>query len=325
MILQNRDNKAKIIYDSIFFNVVISIYCSEKLDGVAAAAIIMRHAILGKLPVHFGGFLHPDALDEELADMANDEHKLVFVLDIGVMPEHLPLIEKASQKNKIVYWNTHDADSIIPPAKIFDCAVENKCSAELAQQRFLPNDSIAKKLAQLAHEVKFWQIQDETAARLSDLIAAGYNPLELLDSMARGAFWNPKFEEFHKELLEKKLEAFDELLKSLIVKSYVNYRFGFAMASSILTTADACQKVLDGHAGIDVAVVLYRDGRIGFRRRDECDVNVKELAVLFKGGGMPFAAGAKLRMQISKENLPEVLFYLDQAFKNFFVGIKTVA
>jgi oligoribonuclease NrnB/cAMP/cGMP phosphodiesterase (DHH superfamily) len=304
---------------------VISIYCSEKLDGVAAAAIIMRHAILSKLPVHFGGFLHPDALEDELEDMANEEHKLIFVLDIGIMPEHLPIIEKVAQKNKIVYWNTHDAESILPPSKIFDRAVDKKCSAELAQQRFLPNDIIAKKLSQLAHEVKFWEIQDETASRLSDLIAAGYNPLELLDSMARGAFWNPKFELFHKEFLGKKLDALDELMKSLSIKSYVNYRFGFGFAASILTTADACQKILDGHAGVDVAVVLYRDGRIGFRRRDDCDVNVKSLAELFKGGGMPFAAGAKLSMQISKDNFPDALFYLDQAFKNFFVGIKTVA
>lgn len=304
---------------------MISIYCSEKLDGVAAAAIIMRHAILAKLPVHFGGFLHPDALDSELEDMAKDENKLIFVLDTGVMPEHLPLIEKIALKNKMVYWNTHDAESVVPPAKIFDRSVDKKCAAELAQQRFLPNDLIAKKLAQLAHEVKFWQMTDENAGRLSDLIAAGYNPLELLDSLTRGAFWNPKFEIFHKDLLEKKLVAFDELLKSLMVKSYVNYRFGFGLSSSILTTADACQKILDGHAGVDVAVVLYRDGRIGFRRRDECDVNVKELASLFKGGGMPFAAGARLGMQVSKENLPDVLFYLDQAFRNFFVGIRAVS
>jgi oligoribonuclease NrnB/cAMP/cGMP phosphodiesterase (DHH superfamily) len=304
---------------------VISIYCSEKLDGIAAAAIIMRHAILAKLPAHFGGFLHPDALDSELEDMSKEEHKLVFVLDLGVSPEHLPLIEKIAQKNKLVYWNTHDAESVVPPSKIFDRSVDKKCSAELAQLRFLPNDIIAKKLAQIAHEVKFWEVSDENASRLSDLIAAGYSPLEILDSLARGAFWNPKFEAFHKDLLEKKLIAFDELMKSLTVKSYVNYRFGFGIASSILTTADACQKILDGHAGVDVAVVLYRDGRIGFRRRDQCDVNVRDLASLFKGGGMPFAAGARLSTQVSKENFPEVLFYLDQAFKNFFVGVKAVS
>jgi oligoribonuclease NrnB/cAMP/cGMP phosphodiesterase (DHH superfamily) len=300
---------------------VISIYCSEKLDGVASAAIVMRHAVLSKLPVHFGGFLHPDSLDEELKDMAHQEHQLIFVLDASISPDHLSLIETVCQKNKLVYWCTHDAESVVPPAKIFDKAVEGKCSAELTQRRFLPNDLIAKKLAELAHEVKFWQVRDENASKISDLIAAQYSPVELIDSLSRGAFWNDQFELFHKDYGMKKMEAFDELLKSLIVKSYVKYRFGFALSSSILTTADACQRVLDGHAGVDVAVVLYRDGRIGLRRRDECDVDVKKLAELFNGGGRPFAAGARLSTQITKDNLQDVLFHLDEAFKNFFVGI----
>ncbi len=300
---------------------MISIYCSEKLDGVASAAIVMRHAVLSKLPVHFGGFLHPDSLEEELKDMAHQEHQLIFVLDVSISPEHLSLIEKVNQKNKLVYWCNHDAESVVPPVKIFDKAVEGKCSAELAQPRFLPNDLIAKKLAELAHEVKFWQVHDENASKIADLIAAQYSPVELIDSLSRGAFWNEQLELFHKEYSMKKMEAFDELLKSLIVKSYVKYRFGFALSSSLLTTADACQRVLDGHAGVDVAVVLYRDGRIGLRRRDECDVDVKRLAELFNGGGRPFAAGARLNTQVTKENLPDVLFHLDEAFKNFFVGI----
>jgi len=300
---------------------VISIYCSEKLDGVAGAAIVMRHATLNKLPTHFGGFLHLDALEDELEDMAKREHQLIFVIDVSITPDHIPLLEKVNKKNKIVYWNTHDEESVVPPSKLFDKSQGNKCSAELAQQRFLPNDIIAKKLAELAHEVKFWQIQDEHAAKLSDLITAQYNPVELIDALSRGVIWNEHFEKFYTNHLEKKNIAYEELIKSLTVKSYVNYRFGFAYSSPILNTADACQKILDGHAGVDVAVVLYRDGRIGLRRRDNCDVNVKKLAELFNGGGKPFAAGARLKVQITKETLPETLFHIDEAFKNFFVGI----
>ncbi len=299
---------------------MISIYCSETLDGVAAAAIVMRHAVLSKLPVHFGGFLHPDALSDELEDIAGDENKLIFVLDISVSPDHIVLLDKIREKNKLVYWNTPDSSSVVPPSKIFDTSVEKRCSAELAQQRFLPNDIIAKQLVQLAHEVKFWQLSDERSIKLSDLIAAGYSPVEIIDSLSRGAFWNSKFEEFHKDYLKKKESALEDLMRSLKIKSYVNYRFGFAFASSILNSADACQKVLEGHAGVDVAVVLYRDGRIVFRRRENVDVDVKEIAELFNGGGRPFAAGARLNMVVSKESWEDVLFQVDKALKNFFVG-----
>ncbi len=301
---------------------MISIYCSEKLDGVAAASIVMRHATLGKLPAHFGGFLHLDSLEEELEDMSNEEQKLIFVLDVSITPAHLAILEKVNKKNKIVYWNTHDSESVVPPAKMFDKPSNNQCSAELAQQRFLPNDLIAKKLAELAHEVKFWQIKDENSIKLSDMITAQYSPIELIDALARGIIWNEQFETFHKEFLQKKIAALDDLMKSLIIKSYVNYRIAFATAPPILNTADACQKILDGHAGVDVAIVLYRDGRIGFRRRDNCDLDMKKLAELFNGGGRPFAAGAKLKMQITKETHPEVIFHLDETFKNYF--LKTV-
>ena len=304
-----------------YFIDVISIYCSEKLDGVAAAAIVMRHAILSKLPAHFAGFLHLDALDDELEDIAKEESKLIFVLDVSISPHQLPVIEKINKKNKIVYWNSHDEESIIPPAKMFDKAENNQCSAELAQQRFLPNDLIAKKLAELAHEVKFWQIKDENATKLADLITAQYNPIELLDALARGVVWNEQFDNFHKEYLKKKMTAYDDLMKTLTIKQYINYRFGFAISSNLLNTADACQKILDGHAGVDVAVVLYRDGRIGFRRRDNCDVNVKKLAELFNGGGKPFASGARIKMQITKETYPDALFHLDETFKNYFLGM----
>jgi len=300
---------------------MISIYCSEKLDGMAAAAIVLRHAILSKLDAHFGGFLHADSLHSELKDMASNEHQLIFVLDVPILPENLPLIERINRSNKIVYWNTHDSDSVVPQAKIFDSARDNLCSAELVQQRFLPNDLIAKKLASLAREVKFWQIKDPHSVKLADLIAAEYSPVELLDSLARGAIWNAQFEEFHKSYSERKKVALGELMRSLVVKSYVNHRFGFAMVSSILSSADACQRILDGHAGVDVAVVLYRDGRIGLRRRDDGEVNVKKIAELFNGGGRPFAAGARINMTVSKDNFEEVIFRLDEAFKNFFIGV----
>lgn len=299
---------------------MISVYCSEKLDGVAAAAIVMRHAVLSKLPVHFGGFLHPDSLEDELVDMAGDEHKLIFVLDVSVSPDVLPLLDAVNKKNKLVYWTTNDSESVVPPSKIFDRAVERKCSAELAMARFLPNDLIAKRLATLAHEVKFWQLHDESALKLSDLIQAQYSPVELLDSLSKGVFWSEHFERAHKDYVARKSVALDDMMRSLVVKSYVNYRFGFALVGSLLSSADACQRMLDGHAGVDVACVLYRDGRVAFRRRDGCDVDVKSVAGLFKGGGKPFAAGACLPMAVSKESLSDVLFYLDQALRNYFIS-----
>lgn len=297
---------------------MISVWCSEKLDGVAAAAIVMRHAMLSKLPVHFGGFLHPDTLSDELEEMAADEHKLFFVLDASVSPDDLPVLDKINEKNKLVYWNSPDESAVVPPAKIFDKG--GACSAELAQKRFLPNDSIAKQLAVLAKEVKSWQLRDERATKLSELIVAGYSPVDLMKSLAKGVFWDNHAEEFHAQYLKKKHAALEELLSSLTIKSYVDYRFGFVLASSLLPSADACQRVLEGHAGVDVAVALYKDGRMVFRRREGVDVDVRAIAELFGGGGHEFAAGARLKRSVSRSSFEEALFYVDRVLRTFFLS-----
>lgn len=298
---------------------MISIYCSEKLDGIASAAIIMRHATMSGLPAHFGGFLHPDTLMQELEEIAGNEKKLIFMLDIGARAEHLPVLDKICIKNKIVYWSTNDAESIVPPSKIFDRAEGKQCSAFAVCNRFLPTDQIAKKLAELAYEVKFWQMHDERSTKLSDLIAAQYSPVELIENLSKGMFWNEKLEEHHKAYNERKNNAFEEMMQTLTVKSYVNNGFGFALTPQILNGADACQKILNSHAGVDVAVAIYRDGRICLRRKENCTVNVKELAEIFNGGGLPFAAGARIKAQATKESFPEVLLHIDGAFRNYFV------
>lgn len=302
---------------------MITLYCSEKLDGIAAAAIIKRHAQLNNLPTRFGGFLHPENITDELEEIAKEEQQLIFILDASIAPEHLTIIDRILARNKIVYWNTHDAKSVVPPAKIFDKAIDKNCAAELAQQRFIPKDLIAKQLAQLAHDIEFWQLGDERAIKLTDLITAQYSPLELIDALSKGIFWNDQFETIHKQYLEKKNAALEELLKTLVIKTYLNYRFGYVLAANVLTTADACQRVLDGHAGVDVSIALYRNGKIAFRKRDSCNLDVSELAHLFNGGGNQFAAGAKLNTTITKENSEEVIFQLDTTFKNYFIEATT--
>jgi oligoribonuclease NrnB/cAMP/cGMP phosphodiesterase (DHH superfamily) len=300
---------------------MISIYCSETLDGVAAAAIVLRHANLMKLPAHFGGFLNPQDLSAGLDDLSSEENKLLFVVDVSVSPELLPLVEKVAQKNKIVYWNSPDVNCVVVPSKLFDGFKEGKCAAELVYERFLPRDTVARELAQMAHQIKFWQLSDERAMKLSNLIAAQYDAFELLQSLAKGVFWNDKFEKFHEDYEKKKSLAFDEMMKSLVIKSYINYRFGFVLVPVLLPSATAAQRVLDAHAGVDVSVVLFKDGRVAFRRRDAIDLNLVEVAQVFGGGGKEFASGAKLSMSVTKDSYGDVVFYIDQALKNYFVRV----
>lgn len=299
---------------------MILIACSETLDGIASAAIILRHAMLKNLPVSLAATIKPGNLTENLLKIAKQKKQLIFLLDLTIEEEHLPILEILNKNNKIVYWNGSEK-SIKPEAAFIDSAPKT-ASAELAMKRFLPNDQIAKKLAGLAHDIKFWELRETRAGQLSDLISFGFSPHEMVKSMAKGVTWNEKFEDYYNQHKQKKAEAIENLKKTLIIKHYLKYRFAYARASRILNSADACQNILDKHAGVDVAAVLYRDGRFVLRKRDSCSLDLTELAALFKGGGQAYAAGAGIDMTITNESYPDAVLKLDKAFRAALLSSK---
>lgn len=310
------------------------VYCSQQLDGLAAAAILFRAARLRGHDVRLGGLLTFENSEEQFGAMGSLTGDLIFIVDF--LPDNIPALGKKldaiTVRNRIAYWNSHHphdaqtAEILKRHAHTIDLAgplhyapvpKEKLCAAELAQQRFLPNDNVAKELARLAHDIEFWERTDKGSMQLSDLIASGFEPKELIDALSKGVFWSDRFEQVRKEYLLKKEHALKDILAHLAVKNIAGFGFGFTLAPSLLQTADAGQHILDSHAGVDVSAVLYRNGRISFRRRDACQLNLAEIAKLFGGGGHTYAAGARLaqHQSVTRENFDSVLFALDQQLK----------
>ncbi len=312
------------------------IYCSEQLDGIAAAAILFRYARLRKAKIRLGGFLNYQNIEEKFPEMSNLKGDLIFILDFP--PEQIQNLEEKfkqiSRNNKIAYWNCHhpyDANTISIMMKHihsldFSGTLKNStkkesklCSAELACNKFLPKDPVAIELKTLAHDIEFWIRQNQTAIKLADLIQSGFSKKELADILSRGVVWSERFEKIRKEYLQKKTKASEDLMKKLVIKKYVDLRLGFALSSSILSSADAGQKMLDSHSAIDISVIFFRNGKISFRRKDNVDIDLSKIAQLFDGGGHPYAAGGKIQKNISSENLDKIIFLIDRQLKNFFL------
>ncbi|MBN1645140.1 hypothetical protein JW851_03835 [Candidatus Woesearchaeota archaeon] len=287
-----------------------TIYCSEQLDGVAAAAILFRYARLKKAKIRIGGFLNYSSIEERFQEISRLKGELIFILDFP--PEQISDIEEKfkqiSKNNKLVYWNCHhpyDAKTVSTMMKYihsldFSGTLKNSnkkesklCSADLTCNKFLPCDSVAVKLKTLAHDIEFWVRQNQTAIKLADLIQSGFDKKELIDILSRGVFWSERFQKAREDYLKKKTKSLNDLMKNLIIKKYVDLRFGFALSSSILSSADAGQKMLDSHSAIDVSVILFRNGKISFRRKDNIDIDLSKIAQLFDGGGHPYAAGGQ--------------------------------
>lgn len=312
------------------------VYCSEQLDGIAAAAILFRYARLKKTSCRIGGFLNYTNIDEKFEEMANLKGALIFILDFS--PDQIKELDEKlkeiSRQNKMAYWNCHhpyDATTISTMMKYihsldFSGTLKNTkkqelrlCSADLTCNKFLQNDKVAITLKTLAHDIEFWMRENENAIKLADLIQAGFDKRQLVEILSRGVAWSERFEKIRREYLQKKEKALNDLMKNLAIKKYVDLRFGFALSSSILSSADAGQKMLDSHSAVDVAVILFRNGKISFRRRDDMDIDLSKVAELFGGGGHPYASGGKIQKNVSSENLDKIIFFLDRTLKDFFL------
>jgi oligoribonuclease NrnB/cAMP/cGMP phosphodiesterase (DHH superfamily) len=313
-----------------------AVLCSAQLDGIAAAAILFRAARLRGAETRLAGLLTHDNALQVFREASQHQKQLFFVLDFlpDNLPAFVPVLEKLVRQNRIAYWNSHhpyDGPSaellrrfahtvdLSGPVHYGAVPTERLCAAELAQRRFLPQDAIAQTLAALAHDIEFWERRDERAIKLADLIASGFDAKELAEILSRGVFWSSRFDRLREDYLARRAKALQELMQHAVIRKYVTTTFAFTLAPSLLPTADAGQHVLDSHAGVDVSVVLYRNGRISFRKRDTCALDLAELARLFGGGGHAYAAGARLDLQVTRDTFERALFLIDRALKDHFL------
>ncbi|MBI4451170.1 hypothetical protein HY642_04300 [Candidatus Woesearchaeota archaeon] len=295
-----------------------SIYCSDQLDGIASAAIVLRALRMKNIPCKFAGVL--SVSDRDAAFDAITGHAL-FLLDVPPLAHLAERVEQLAMRSKIIYWSMSapaaaDAELLSRHAKTVDVPERRISCAEVARDRFLPGDKVADQLANLAHDIKFWIRADELSVKLADLIIAGYEPRDMVDSLSKGVLWSPAHEQEWQEYRQKRLSAIAELKQSLQAKQISSYLFGFCLSENILSTADAGQSMLDTHTGIDIACVIFRNGRIAFRRREGTGFDMSKLAVLFSGSGGVHAAAGTLGRTVSKEKYEDILASIERRLKD---------
>jgi len=302
---------------------------SDQLDGIAAAAILGR-----ALTLHGNDWRL--AATVSLLDVSAHQEVLAWqgatLSLVDVTPANLgsdDVVRALGQGNRIAYWCTdfplgrQHVELVNEVAATADAdAVQTDCSsAGLALRRFLPHDAVAQQLATMAQDIKRWRRKDEAALRLADVIASGYDRRKLVEMLSKGVFWSPTLEMEREKYCERRDKALADLPKHLVIKDYVGKKFGFTLCASFVPSAIACQELLDRHVGVDVAAVIFRDGRIVFRRGEGVDCDCATLARLFGGDGRQFAAGGRVRgvTSVSGESFEKALFAVDRTLKDHFL------
>jgi oligoribonuclease NrnB/cAMP/cGMP phosphodiesterase (DHH superfamily) len=301
------------------------------LDGIAAAAIVARYLRLHGKDWRLGAAIGRADTDIPVR-LSTIKNSLIHILDIQANQiSHFDATMKILlEHNRIAYWSSdmpcdeQTAEKIRGSSMQTDIVTKRSqmCTAEMTRQRFLPQDQTAQILADVARDIKLWQRSDENAVKLADVVASGYDRKNLIEMLSKGVTWSDTLETVRMEYMLKKENALSELLKNFVIKDYVGVKFGFALAANLLPSADACQFLLDKNVAVGVAVAVYRDGRIVFRRRNGVDVDLEMVAKLFEGGGREYASGGRLRgfNSVSGESFEKVMFAIDRTLKDFFLG-----
>ena len=291
----------------------------DNIDGVCSSAVLQRMALLKGQSVSTKFVLYPD-FSSSFESLPMNPSNVTFILDLS--PSELSNVLRIVNKlrGSKVYWNTHhkvseETGDMLKSAGITFDNTQGVSATTMITERFLPHDNIAQELSRIATDREFWRRLDDRSEKISDLIASGKDKQKLSESLSRGVFWNPEWEKEVEEYRLKKRSALSTLLARLVLKRLSKWFVGFVLADTFLNSADAGQFVLDQHSTVDIVVIIFRSGRISFRRRDECTVDVSLFAKKFRGGGHPYASGGLLGQQVTLQNFQETVFSVDQTMR----------
>ncbi len=278
----------------------------KDVDGLASHAILRRYARrVGEDITHY--FADYDDLAEIIVKLSELEGGRVVIADLGYNARVLSAKEALARlcaAGEVIWIDHHDwkgGEEILKMNLRFIHSAEH-CAAELVQREFMPEDEVSAELARLAHAHDFRE-EDELAWKLYDVISSGYDKLRFVEALSRGVFWNEEFEEAYTKYQRAKEKGYAYLDGHLEVFDIDGYTCAMALSKKYLSSTLASLHLQE--KGTDFVVVVYPDGKLSFRRNNP-EINLREIAQLFGGGGREVAAGAKISEVVTEENYREV-------------------
>ncbi len=297
---------------------IVSVTHELDLDGLGSQAIVKRYF----------NYFNKDKTQEMKLYYAHytnfiDNVKKIFnenplqeqfiISDIGFndnFRELFPLFSKAKNKDCRIFWFDHhiiDKNNKVELEKLLELYLNDtkRCSAEIIKDYYLPDDSIAKKIAKFSRDIDFNTKRYEIASNIQSIIAynRGYESddikRKIVNLMSVGKFEDPWFDE-----------------QLVIVKEWENKQTKFALNHTRMIEVKDFGKILISFAklGGGKIVSLLKDHfteikcyiGIDFRYNEiiiHSDyVNCRELARNYKGGGHKNRAGFKFDKIFSKDH-----------------------
>jgi oligoribonuclease NrnB/cAMP/cGMP phosphodiesterase (DHH superfamily) len=229
----------------------------------------------------------------------------IIISDIGFNDDFkqlFPLFEKVRKKNCTIFWFDHhiiEEDFEKKLKKSIEVYINDskRCTAEIVKDYYLPNDTIAIKIASFSRDIDFNTRKYETATKLQSIIAFNRgnmskenNKKKIVELMSNGIFENNWYNEQLVEInIWEEKESQYALNNAIIieVKDFGKFIISFAKMGGgkiILILKDHFPE-MKLYLGIDIRyneIIIHSEY-----------VNCRKFARSFKGGGHKNRAGFK--------------------------------
>jgi oligoribonuclease NrnB/cAMP/cGMP phosphodiesterase (DHH superfamily) len=244
------------------------------------------------------------------ATQYSPERGLIIIADLGLNDD---LIETCRQMFsdavgngwKIMWidhhpWSQQAINAIKPFVEIVLDVSGGKCAADLMYETLLPGNTLAGKLAGMAHTMDFFT-KDQYLTPISELIRYYqtfpdfYDRLsELARKSSKGLLWDVEMQSDYNDYVRLRDKAKAQVLATMQVRTAGRFKIAFVQSSPYLQSSLFSEEVF-AKTNTDLVMFYSAKGKVSIRRNNE-SISCRDIAAnLPEGGGHAYAAGATFK------------------------------
>jgi oligoribonuclease NrnB/cAMP/cGMP phosphodiesterase (DHH superfamily) len=284
------------------------------LDGLYSTAIgLMRYpqattVFLGYGPENFnkfGNFIY-SATQQYSSECGGQ----VVIADLGLNDDLIETcrqtFSEAALKGWKIMWVDHHPwsqpaiDAVKPFVEIVLDDSGKKCAAELMYETLLPGNTLAAKLASMAHTMDFFT-KDQYLTPISELIRYYqtfpdfYHRLsDLARKSAKGILWDVEMHSDFNNYVRLRDEAKAQVFISMQVRQAGRFKVAYVQSSPYLQSSLFSEEVFS-KTNADLVIFYSTKGKVSIRRNNHAILCRDIAANLPEGGGHDYAAGATFK------------------------------
>ncbi len=241
---------------------------------------------------------------------SSSEAGQIVIADLGLNDELIETCRKtfsdAAMKGwRIMWvdhhpWSDHAIEAVKPFVEIVLDSSGRKCAADLMYETLLPGNTLAAKLASMAHTMDFFT-RDQYLTPISELIRYYqtfpdfyYRLSDLAVKSAKGILWDVEMQSDYNNYVNLRDDAKAQVFASLQIREAGRFKVAYIQSSPYLQSSLFSEEVF-AKTNADVLMLYSTKGKVSIRRNNDAISCHSIAANLPEGGGHDYAAGATFK------------------------------